>query len=295
MKKGAIVVFALLLFLISGIFAECIDSDGGRVYEIRGNVEGNTNSLFWENNIIKTDYCEVGLFGKQRYLIEFYCDKDNVKSEEVFCNLGCLDGSCILEQSEESLYSLSNNPLTLFLQFIGIIPQDSIPPFLCVPNCLNKKCGPDGCGGSCGSCSIGLTCSGGNCVSPNPCVPNCLNKKCGSNGCGGSCGGCSIGLNCIDGTCKPVDKCVPDCWNKKCGPDGCGGNCGFCSSTQTCTGGSCVDKPVCTPNCLNKKCGPDGCGGSCGSCNQGSTCLNGACLKNINFCPWYLKIFKICK
>ena len=34
----------------------------------------------------------------------------------------------------------------------------------CVKNCTNKKCGDDGCGGSCGSCDTGFTCStGGQC------------------------------------------------------------------------------------------------------------------------------------
>jgi hypothetical protein len=30
----------------------------------------------------------------------------------------------------------------------------------CTPNCQNKKCGDDGCGGSCGTCPSGYTCSG---------------------------------------------------------------------------------------------------------------------------------------
>ncbi|MEM0465674.1 MAG: hypothetical protein QXW97_03170 [Candidatus Pacearchaeota archaeon] len=29
----------------------------------------------------------------------------------------------------------------------------------CIPNCSNKECGPDGCGGSCGECSEGLVCN----------------------------------------------------------------------------------------------------------------------------------------
>lgn len=37
---------------------------------------------------------------------------------------------------------------------------------LCQPNCANKSCGDDGCGGSCGSCNIvGEECYGGNCCS----------------------------------------------------------------------------------------------------------------------------------
>jgi len=35
----------------------------------------------------------------------------------------------------------------------------------CTPNCNSKTCGSDGCGGSCGTCPDGQTCSNGNCVS----------------------------------------------------------------------------------------------------------------------------------
>jgi hypothetical protein len=34
-----------------------------------------------------------------------------------------------------------------------------------------------------------------------PCTPDCNNKECGSDGCGGSCGVCSPGYTCIDGIC----------------------------------------------------------------------------------------------
>jgi len=37
----------------------------------------------------------------------------------------------------------------------------------CTPNCANKTCGDDGCGGSCGVCPAGQTCGGGGV--PNQC------------------------------------------------------------------------------------------------------------------------------
>lgn len=39
------------------------------------------------------------------------------------------------------------------------------------------------------------------CTCPGACVPNCVNKQCGSNGCGGSCGSCSSGQVCQNGQC----------------------------------------------------------------------------------------------
>src|SRR5688572_21517782 len=40
------------------------------------------------------------------------------------------------------------------------------PPGPCVPDCVGKTCGPDGCGGVCGLCNggVGMECLAGNCV-----------------------------------------------------------------------------------------------------------------------------------
>ncbi len=114
------------------------------------------------------------------------------------------------------------------------------PP--CVPNCKNKNCGPDGCGGSCGTCKAGWTCKGEKCV----CVRNCANKICGPDGCGGTCSpGCPTGQSCSTDRTKCV-PCVPDCKGKTCGDkDGCGGRCrGTCPGSQYCDiNNTCQDFP----------------------------------------------------
>ncbi len=38
------------------------------------------------------------------------------------------------------------------------------------------------------------------------CKPDCKNKLCGFDGCGGSCGGCSTGLSCVDGACQLISQ-----------------------------------------------------------------------------------------
>jgi hypothetical protein len=63
----------------------------------------------------------------------------------------------------------------------------------CTPSCSGRECGSDGCGGSCGSCDPGWSCSGsGTCT----CTPACSGRECGSDGCGGSCGSCDPGWSC---------------------------------------------------------------------------------------------------
>jgi hypothetical protein len=102
------------------------------------------------------------------------------------------------------------------------------------------------------------------------CTPNCSGRTCGDNGCGGSCGRCSLTETCTTaGTCQ---ACVPQCSGRACGPDGCGATCGTCPSGAVCrtTTGTCA--AACTADCTGRICGSDGCGGSCGSCGANQWC-----------------------
>ncbi len=153
-------------------------------------------------------------------------------------------------------------------------------------SCDGKECGDDGCGGSCGACTGGQTCSNGKCQ--GGCQPQCAGKECGSDGCGGSCGSCYNAMGgldsslCSNGTCQ---TCKPSCSGKVCGGDGCGGSCGSCSGGKTCSNGKC--QGGCQPQCAGKECGSDGCGGLCGSCYDAtggidnSLCVGGKCKEDV--------------
>ena len=81
-----------------------------------------------------------------------------------------------------------------------------------------KECGVTwGC--DCGTCAGGLECQEGSCV----CIPDCFNKECGEDGCGGDCGACDEFPNsvCQAGVCA----CLPQCSPTSCGSNGCGGFC----------------------------------------------------------------------
>ena len=94
--------------------------------------------------------------------------------------------------------------------YVGFRPVRSIP----CTQCEGKSCGPDGCGGTCGTCAAGETCSAsGQCVL-GPCSPRCAGKSCGPDGCGGSCATCAGGKTCgADGLCEapPAAGCA-DGW-----------------------------------------------------------------------------------
>jgi hypothetical protein len=76
----------------------------------------------------------------------------------------------------------------------GIVNLDFLIAGACQPDCTGRSCGPDGCGGECGSCSEPSFCStGGQC---EPCVPDCAGRACGDDSCSGSCGACGAGEVC---------------------------------------------------------------------------------------------------
>ncbi len=139
----------------------------------------------------------------------------------------------------------------------------------CTPDCDERSCGDDGCGGLCGTCAGAQdACDDGACV----CQPDCDGRACGDDGCGGSCGVCAGAQDaCEDGACV----CQPDCDGRACGDDGCGGTCGVCAGAQElCVDGDCA----CQPACDGLACGDDGCGGTCGTCPNGTACTDGACV-----------------
>jgi hypothetical protein len=137
----------------------------------------------------------------------------------------------------------------------------------CTRNCADKDCGPDGCGGDCGPCAPGETCSAtGRCI----CVPTCGGSVCGDNGCGGSCGTCVPGESCEGGACVctqagargPGELCDVD---SQC--------CPYPGVPRFCTRGT-------GTTCIALKACRYGHGGPCaGDCDcQGELeCQNGAC------------------
>ncbi|MBW2700697.1 MAG: putative metal-binding motif-containing protein [Deltaproteobacteria bacterium] len=169
----------------------------------------------------------------------------------------------------------------------------------CMPNCTSRECGSDGCGDSCGTCSLtGETCNGsGLCVCDSShtdcdgnqlngcecdtsdtnvcynnacCTPNCSGRECGTDGCGGSCGNCGTNEECNAGTCE-CDANHEDCDNNE--------------SCECDVSGSsfCYNNFCCTPNCSGRECGTDGCGGSCGNCDANEVCNAGTCECDTNY------------
>lgn len=129
---------------------------------------------------------------------------------------------------------------------------------VCVPDCTDRLCGDDGCGGSCGDCDGDFVCEEGACVPPPP--------ECGDMV-------CDERESCVE---CPID-CGFCCGNGACAPEQ-GENCATCPGDCECAEGDVCDFELracaapCRPMCDGLQCGPDGCGGSCGGCADGQAC-----------------------
>jgi hypothetical protein len=83
----------------------------------------------------------------------------------------------------------SDSVLTLQARFVDGYTQD----------CRLKECGFDGrVEDGCGSCPALSHCNATTFkCQPDHCAPNCVNKECGDDGCGGECGRCGVGAGCV--------------------------------------------------------------------------------------------------
>ncbi len=144
---------------------------------------------------------------------------------------------------------------------------------------LDHTCGewPDGCGGvlDCGTCDAfaNAWCNEGQC----DCAPDCFDKACGSDGCGGSCGPCVCGNGLCEETEDPVG-CAPDCGpcgDGVCGADEQGAGSGgepLCAKdcSPVCGDGVCESgesNATCPYDC--SQCGD----GICSPGEEGTTCF----------------------
>ncbi len=101
----------------------------------------------------------------------------------------------------------------------------------CLPSCSGKFCGDDLCGGDCGPCGDGFSCSSSYTCIPDPCISACnVTRFCGTGECGEDCGTCPTGEMCVQSTgqCVPIPTCnhlVPVC-TPECGAaEFCGSDC----------------------------------------------------------------------
>ena len=201
-------------------------------------------------------------------------DDDDVCNGTLFCaSVGDMNGLCAVDPQSVISDCDDGNECT----------EDGCDP---VAGCLSS----DVPGGTpCGAPPGWGTCQGGSCV----CTPSCLDKACGDDGCGDSCGTCDPGYDCEDALC--VADCAFFCADIQCGTQGDAGecDCGSCDDDDPCTvdscdedaascvfdaqealGLTCDDGQACTTSDV---CTPQGCHGTPVVCDDGNPCTLGSC------------------
>ncbi len=98
--------------------------------------------------------------------------------------------------------------------------RNHAPKPSCTPNCTDRGCGNDGCGGSCGACAAAQICQGGVCCAPQPLAATCAGR------CGTWLDNCGQPVTCAtcpgDRVCLPNGTCAISCASAPC-PGACGG------------------------------------------------------------------------
>ncbi len=192
------------------------------------------------------------------------------------------------------------------------VASDAAPPEVCKPDCEGRFCGPDRCGGSCGSCGSGQFCA----VSIGRCIPDCADAFEPDNDAAHAVPlvpgvpqdhslcptddqdyqrvevawladlrievvadpGAPLLLELLDGTGQPLDASDPDAAGRaviEWGPLGAGAylvRVSLEEPDQFLAAYQVRLEAACVPDCGDRECGDDGCGGSCGECGPGFQC-----------------------
>jgi hypothetical protein len=137
----------------------------------------------------------------------------------------------------------------------------------CVSTCAGKRCGDDGCAGSCGACGGGRICDGGQCICPGgltDCGDVCRNTQTNEAHCGGCGNPCDVAETCCSGSCVTTQTDEMHC-----------GECGNgCDRSETC----------CSGRCVNTQSNDDHCGACDNDCTGNTVCQTGACFPR-SICP----------
>ena len=157
----------------------------------------------------------------------------------------------------------------------------------CQPACDGKDCGPDGCGGTCGSCDDGNPCTTDACPPEQVCAHQPAVGLCDDGD------PCTLVDQCVGGACEPgaPPPCDGACQTGACEADGDGGfvcapkpngeSCDdglFCSTGDSCQAGICVAgaPPPCSGPCLTGACEEGGGAHVCTPKPDGESCDDGS-------------------
>jgi len=252
---------------ITDTFEDVSDAQGDNIEDILTDISDVVEDVVVDGGC--KDECTVSIC-KDNYVLNSCGDWDNdgcKEYKEVMCEKGCENGACKT----------------------------------CIPNCANKECGDDGCGGSCGSCGDNAVCrlnvceckSGfGNCNDTwvDGCEVNFSTDPHHCSDCATDCGDNSVCNNKVC-SCQPGYGNCDGLWSNGCEKNLIDdlNNCGSCGNSCGANGICVNSKCECISpylNCngllsdgceVNTSEDANNCGGCGNRCGPNAVCKNGVC------------------
>ena len=129
--------------------------------------QGITQAVLTVDNVVGADFKSIGLVP----LVTDAYPSNNMKSgyvgpalteDDIFLiTLNMTSAGTVSINFGNSAFKTSDSVLNTDLNYLNNVI--SVTPS-CESSCNGKTCGDDGCGGSCGTCGEGYSCTGGNCL-----------------------------------------------------------------------------------------------------------------------------------
>jgi len=218
-----------------GLEAFTLSLDITNAYEYNGNIVANLKRNVGEGEITKLTFLLYKDEETESHTVESSINQ--LESKKFTIPVSQFNSTDIDKIAVAPLYLSSGeekqgdilDSFTITKSYTGLTPPDGGDEGTgggedCTANCTGKVCGSDGCGGSCGTCQSGFSCSSGLCIS-DTCTPDSNETTCGTSNCGTklnncgqivSCGVCSLGQICSDGICSEITPInsgtVEDLW-----------------------------------------------------------------------------------
>jgi len=234
-----------------------------------------------DGNPCTTDSCEVaGVCAFTLKPLEELVVEDCVCEEDADCDALEDDDLC----NGGLTCDTGSEPSTCAVDPDSVVACDTLPDEA-APECNLPTCVPETGLCSAMPANDGASCSdgAGTCASGLCCIPDCTEKECGNDGCGGTCGTCEAGdlctgeITCADGICEAAGGLDCDDGNQ-CSEDS-------CDPVEGCQygpmwGQPCDDGEFCTPESYcagvdGMECDGDG----WEECDDGNPCTNNQCIE----------------
>lgn len=113
--RSIIILMAIILMLTSSVLAECVDTDEGKNYGVKGTTTYTKGSY----QDVHVDFCS-----HENSLVEYFCEESTGKPSSEFYHCDCVDGACVDE--EEVVEEITEEIVEEVEEEVEIPPEETI-------------------------------------------------------------------------------------------------------------------------------------------------------------------------